>query len=304
MIIFSILTKSIFSNFKSKILYGTVTCSMLVMFLFLFSSCEVGLGSAVDTQPPEITIEYPFVDSVIREEFIISGTCKDETSVNNVNVVFTNINDNSKRYEYIATVDNKTNSWHCWVNKQNSNGTYSIPDGSYEVSAIAIDNAKRTTTVNKTYKIDNTAPVLILQNPSTTIDSTSSNIFGQSLKVVGQLADTNNVDCLVFSVYDLNDKLIKQTKSFNVAQNMDVVLGTFNEKDSFYDLIYGNENVSTKEFRFKISVSDEARIYKGSEEKSLESERGNTTNGYYLRNDIYSPINKLQNQYTSFIFDF
>lgn len=96
MIIFSILTKSIFSNFKSKILYGTVTCSMLVMFLFLFSSCEVGLGSAVDTQPPEITIEYPFVDSVIREEFIISGTCKDETSVNNVNVVFTNINDNSK----------------------------------------------------------------------------------------------------------------------------------------------------------------------------------------------------------------
>ena len=69
------------------------------------------------------------------------------------------------------------------------------------------------------------------------------------------MADTNNVDCLVFSVYDLNDKLIKQTKSFNVAQNMDVVLGTFNEKDSFYDLIYGNENVSTKEFRFKISVS-------------------------------------------------
>lgn len=306
MIIFSILTKSIFSNFKSKILYGTVTCSMLVMFLFLFSSCEVGLGSAVDTQPPEITIEYPFVDSVIREEFIISGTCKDETSVNNVNVVFTNINDNSKRYEYIATVDNKTNSWHCWVNKQNSNGTYSIPDGSYEVSATAIDNAKRTTTVNKTYKIDNTAPVLILQNPSTTIDSTSSNIFGQSLKVVGQLADTNNVDCLVFSVYDLNDKLIKQTKSFNVAQNMDVVLGTFNEKDSFYDLIYGNENVSTKEFRFKISVSDEARIYKGSEEKSLESERGNTTNGYYLRNDIYSPIltnYKISTQVLYSIFD-
>lgn len=303
----SLLAKLSISFFSGKKNLRKVSvCYLFLILVCVFSSCEVGLGSAVDTQPPEITIEYPFVDSVIREEFIISGTCKDETSVNNVNVVFTNINDNSKRYEYIATVDNKTNSWHCWVNKQNSNGTYSIPDGSYEVSVTAIDNAKRTTTVNKTYKIDNTAPVLILQNPSTTIDSTSSNIFGQSLKVVGQLADTNNVDCLVFSVYDLNDKLIKQTKSFNVAQNMDVVLGTFNEKDSFYDLIYGNENVSTKEFRFKISVSDEARIYKGSEEKSLESERGNTTNGYYLRNDIYSPIltnYKISTQVLYSIFD-
>ena len=91
---FAKLSTSFFSGKKNLRKFSV--CYLFLILVCVFSSCEVGLGSAVDTQPPEITIEYPFVDSVIREEFIISGTCKDETSVNNVNVVFTNINDNSK----------------------------------------------------------------------------------------------------------------------------------------------------------------------------------------------------------------
>ena len=82
---FAKLSTSFFSGKKNLRKFSV--CYLFLILVCVFSSCEVGLGSAVDTQPPEITIEYPFVDSVIREEFIISGTCKDETSINGVNVV-------------------------------------------------------------------------------------------------------------------------------------------------------------------------------------------------------------------------
>ena len=37
-----------------------------VAVLLAVSSCEVGLGAAVDTDPPEINVSLPVVSSVIR----------------------------------------------------------------------------------------------------------------------------------------------------------------------------------------------------------------------------------------------
>ena len=60
------------------------TFSILCCFAFIFSnfsSCEVGLGSSVDTEAPEITIVSPSVGSIIRDKFALSGRWGDDGSV-------------------------------------------------------------------------------------------------------------------------------------------------------------------------------------------------------------------------------
>ena len=62
--------------------------SLAALFcVLLFSTCEVGLGSSVDINNPSLTIDYPAMNSVIRENFTVSGTCKDDTGVKNVSIV-------------------------------------------------------------------------------------------------------------------------------------------------------------------------------------------------------------------------
>ena len=53
----------------------------------LSTSCEVGLGSAVDTQAPGITIERPEVDMVIRDKFVMSGEWNDDGVIDSVYVM-------------------------------------------------------------------------------------------------------------------------------------------------------------------------------------------------------------------------
>ena len=59
----------------------------LTSLLFLFYSCEIGLGAAVDTQAPEIRIEKPEVDKVIRDKFNIGGSWEDDGSIGGIRVV-------------------------------------------------------------------------------------------------------------------------------------------------------------------------------------------------------------------------
>ena len=226
--------------------FNVVSLFLSVGFVFLslfFFSCEVGLGSAVDTQPPKITIQYPPVDSVIREAFELSGLASDETSVSSVKVTFKETNTGVSYGPYSASVDNTKKTWKITVNTPETLDdkiTYPIKDGSYEVTVTATDTAGRTNSVNRTYIIDNTAPVLVIQNPSTKADAANPNVFGTDIKVVGQVSDQNEIDLLYFTSWDWDGAGNKKTtKATNIAQNMDIVLGTFQES-GFYEEIYGN----------------------------------------------------------------
>lgn len=78
---------------------------ILIACMVSFSSCEIGLGSAVDIQPPLVSISYPTVDSVIREDFLMAGTASDETSVASVSVSLENINTGAVYGPYSGTID-------------------------------------------------------------------------------------------------------------------------------------------------------------------------------------------------------
>ena len=77
------------------------TFSILCCFAFIFSnfsSCEVGLGSSVDTEAPEITIVSPSVGSIIRDKFALSGRWGDDGSVADIWVT-------------LKRTDGKTGEW-------------------------------------------------------------------------------------------------------------------------------------------------------------------------------------------------
>ena len=46
----------------------------LALAVFAVASCEVGLGSSVDTEPPTLIINTPESASIIRGDFTLTGT--------------------------------------------------------------------------------------------------------------------------------------------------------------------------------------------------------------------------------------
>jgi hypothetical protein len=81
-----------------------------------FAACEVGLGEAVDANPPSLSITYPPENAVIREEFLLRGTAADDTGVRNVSVTLLNTATN-KSYPG-GSVSPNGNDWSMTVNSQ------------------------------------------------------------------------------------------------------------------------------------------------------------------------------------------
>ena len=57
------------------------------LFVLVFAACEIGLGSSVDTEPPTLTITYPSADVVIRDAFVLAGSCNDDEALDTVTVL-------------------------------------------------------------------------------------------------------------------------------------------------------------------------------------------------------------------------
>ena len=172
---------------------------LVLVASFIFASCNVGLGEAVDTQPPTLSIESPSDGLIIMNTFTMQGSASDETSVAKVQIslIPTNESSGTKTYgPFDATVDNSKKTWTCNINNYNEEtNTFEILDGEYTAQVTATDSAGRTTTQTRVYKIDNTEPVVILSRP------TMSDQFGKTVKVTGDIADNNSLSSLYFSVY-------------------------------------------------------------------------------------------------------
>lgn len=61
-----------------------VTIYFLFFCRFFFMSCDIGLGSALDLEAPEITIISPKSGENLPKTFTITGTCKDNVKVTRV----------------------------------------------------------------------------------------------------------------------------------------------------------------------------------------------------------------------------
>ena len=130
---------------KKSILF-TIELLSCVLCIFLFATCEVGLGSSVDIERPSVSIDYPPANSTIKNSFIISGKTSDETNVKSISITLKGTNNNRSYGPYSATVNNAAGNWYAEINKIVSKNSFEIQDGNYLVTVTATDGAGRTQT--------------------------------------------------------------------------------------------------------------------------------------------------------------
>ena len=279
-----------FKSIKSKVCYVLFFLCAITSFVVMgggMTSCEVGLGASVDTQPPTVDIQEPSADFIVREKFTMKGNCADEQGLQSVTVTLRNTQ-TAEYYPktetpYEATINKEQTEWECVVDPFAEGNK--IPDGSYEATVIATDKAGRKTSATKSFKIDNTPPLLILTRPSTTLDENGNIIlnktdtYGQDFTITGQVADDSNVDLIEMSIYDDKGDLKATVPLTNVPPTIDMSVATW--QDESYNKIYGNLKDGTKYYSCKIVVYDEARKI-----PSDKDDKGNYQSYYYLQKNI------------------
>ena len=180
---------------KKNIINGLI-CTVSAVAFSLLVSCSIGLGEAVDTKGPAVTISSPEPRETVQTKFNISGTVADDYSINSL-IVRIQKNEwqegdcfewkNTKgvwQYkargtsEYVAFADG------VWQQKNgNKNATWavnnidfsSMPGGSYEVVVIGSDDAGNDSADSKktrTILVDDMPPAITITSPSVKDDIT------------------------------------------------------------------------------------------------------------------------------------
>ena len=291
--------------------------------LLILNSCEVGLGESVDVTAPSLDISSPADGSIIMNTFNLRGTSSDDTYISLLKIVVSSTSNGRVYANYFATVDVVTKQWNVNINNRTkkADGTYAyeIPDGEYTVSVTAIDSAGRTTEKSRVYKIDNTPPVVVIKRPGATDSGGRADSFGKTIKLTGDIADSNSLSSLYFTWFreDASGKLEKigTLREANISGvGLDLVIGkSYNEGDlsddskkrlnEMYEKIYGHKVSSTynqsENVYCVVQVADSAKEFnppasnievpQGFSEPGF-TPTGNLSTGYYIYKTIYSNI--------------
>lgn len=264
-----------------------------VLILFSLFSCEIGLGSAVDTEPPTLNIVSPVSDAVIRDAFRLSGTWSDDGSIAGLQV-YLEAPDGTASYGPFEGVfvesedENVENTWYCVVDPKASG----VPDGSYEAKISMTDEGEHTTTQSRLLVVDNTAPIIVLQRPSSKAGDSSPDSYGQTFTLEGQAADDNNVSLIRVNIF--SDEACTQRVHYvdltNVPPTISLDVAKFGEDN--YTKIYGSSGKDgAKEFYCTIEGYDGSVRYPADGSvQTPEDLLGNPVHSYYLYEEIGTSI--------------
>lgn len=277
-----------------------VNSFFIVLFSILFFSCEIGLGEAVDTMPPEVAILSPDVESIIRDSFLVHGTWKDDGEIDSVSLTLTRTDGSGKTYgpfpASFDTYENKEGVWDCVINPAPADGER-ILDGTYEVEVAITDKGEHTSTIVRQLSIDNTAPLLILQRPVTDISVEDANTYeyGQLFTLEGQVSDESNVHHIDIEVYaDSKFTDLKKVITVdNVSSTINIDIARFSDGGAYTD-IYGyssiDEAIAANQLsavRYcKIITYDNAKRYPVEGNESVDDSHGNSTSEFYVYDDV------------------
>ena len=264
--------------------------------LFIFISCEIGLGASVDTEAPNLEIQNPSPDAIIRGVFKIGGTWSDDGTIETVSVKLSRTDGKGKELEYQATFavsnEDSPNTWNCIINPQDPANI--VLDGNYVAQVDITDTGKHTTTKTVQFAIDNTAPVIVLQRPSTKIDALQVDSYGQKFTLEGQAADDNNVSLIEVQIYADKEctTLLHTVPLSNVPNSINLDVAEFKENvETDYSKIYGSTQKSgQKNFYCKVVAYDGAVYYPYDRTQTPEDLKGNKTSIYYLYEDIATAV--------------
>ncbi len=273
----------------------------LTFIFYLFSSCEIGLGSAVDIQPPSVIIDSPKVDSVIRDVFAINGRWSDDGKINSVKLTLKRTVGDEAPVEIdgeFQTDDilKETGTWKVIVDYKEEG----LTDGTYQATVSIKDKSNHETTQSTTFTIDNTPPVLVLSRPSTKIGSNGFDSYGRTFTLEGKASDDNEVKLIEVNIFENEDSTepIQTIELKNVPLTIEQDVAKFDaEKSNEYAAIYGHtdengviipEEIGSSEQRYcTLTIYDAAQRYPlDGSEQTEEDKKGNFTNTYYMNSEM------------------
>jgi len=180
---------------KMRFLAKTIISSFVL--LAIFTACEVGLGSNVDTAAPKIEILSPEPSSTHKGEFQITGTASDEIAVRSVSVNL--LENGTARYSYNANYDAASGKWSVSIPTLDENNKPIVEDLKYEIQAIATDTDGKTSVATRSVQVDNSAPTVLVNSPSLFNDNKST--FFRQLRVSGSAYDASEISSVKVSFY-------------------------------------------------------------------------------------------------------
>lgn len=261
---------------------------LLCGIVVLLSSCEIGLGAQVDVEPPSVSLLSPSENARTRKAITFSGEWNDDLEVKEISVLFKKTNDEKVQFgPYNANlsysnIDDKTNGlWKCSVDPV----TEGIPDGTYSIFVTAIDTYNHSSFVSTVITVDNTAPFVVIDSPSTVSINTPMS-YGQKFSIIGRGADEVNggtIDAIDAVIYDDKNVEIGRKSFSGISTSIDFIVAEWmNDAESFYKQIYGDDKeAGTKNFYLSLEVFDDAR-----QVPAVKGDRGNSTKTIYLSNDL------------------
>lgn len=196
--------------------------------IIFITSCHVGLGTAVDTQSPVVSISSPSDASVTRGTISIEGNYSDDIGVKSVSVQIYNITDMSQSRSVSSadssgvqlSADSKTGTWSYEFDSKaidEATGEYIYKDGTYKIVVVASDGTYTSTEATRTFEVDNTAPVFLLTSPTSTTISSGTN-YGTSIKISGEVADNHSIDYMNLQVFAVSSDGTVNTSPIEFTQ--------------------------------------------------------------------------------------
>ncbi len=292
-------------KFKSLAKRGGVYI-LLAFLLLIFSACgeNSGLGASVDTEAPVITITYPPLEAYIRDEFVLSGTWTDDKGISKIEIsVIDTLTKETRAISKTEATFSNDNTWSANVNFKTEDGTFELPDGTYQVTATAIDGAGHKNSNSRTFHIDNTPPVFIIEKPGVVKSSGyAASKYGSTFTVEGTIADDHTISEMDLRVFKCNDDgsvgeeitgdddgefFIEE--DIATAGGSAVTYANYNDSEGTQKVRYSKlytQDTGTQKFYCELFVSDDAHSYTDPLETSNETE-GNKTSNVYLYDDVY-----------------
>ena len=270
-----------------------LACSLLTIIILFTISCEIGLGSSVDTDPPSLDIDPAIVSKVIADDFDIEGTYSDDGTISDIKAVLKRTDKTGKDIEIdgILEEDLKKRGSGIWKIPVKSK-TDNITDGEYQATVYIKDSMGRITTQSTTFTIDNTPPVLILTKPNSKPTDETVSAYGQRIFLEGSIADTAKETYIKVDFYkDANctgDPLISiktdaiAPTDVNSNNARIAVFADPEDELKLYEKIYqSSTKEGSKDVYLKITASDIA---------------GNETTDFYFSKDLAKNITKTKNK--------
>ena len=281
-----------------KKIFSRIALVLASLVIISTISCEVGLGSAVDTAAPNVTFDADTVGTggVIRDSFIIHGSWTDDGSIKEVSATLKKTDGGSSAFVNagnVVTTEAGKGTWNVVFDPFKEK----IPDGSYEISITMTDNGKHASTITRAIVIDNTAPLVVLTRPGTKKGDSSFDSYGQKFSLEGKAADDNDVSLVEINVFEdaaCTNKL-KTIPIVNVPLTIDLDVAEFSTTElNDYAEIYNkftaqglpDKKGGTEQRYCTLTIYDGAQRYPADgSAQTAEDKKGNKTSTYYVNDD-------------------